>query len=378
MSSVLYERKQEFQNFIYFSNNLRYSSGMQKFGIYIHFPFCLSKCPYCDFASKACRHFDEDILVNGYLRDLENAHKQPVSSIFFGGGTPSMLSAQSVDKVISFIAKNFTITLDAEITIEANPDAIDKHKMADFKNCGVNRLSLGVQALNDQDLKFLGRLHNLETALIRIEEMKSVFDNCSIDLIYARPNQTLEQWEKELDTALNFDLPHLSLYELSIEEGTPFYRKGITPCDDEVARELYLFTLDRTEKAGLPYYEVSNFAKKGFESRHNLLYWQGDDYLGIGPAAHGRIGLKATQNPVNVNEWLQKGTIAEELTPQERQEEKIMMGLRLREGITIEGIKEKNIKQALKNGWIENNPNRIIPTKEGILMLNQLTLLLVS
>ncbi len=351
---------------------------MQKFGIYIHFPFCLSKCPYCDFASKACKHFDEDILVNGYLRDLKNAPKQPVSSIFFGGGTPSMLSSQAVDKVISFIEKNFTIIPEAEITIEANPDAINKQKMKDFKNCGINRLSLGIQALNDTDLKFLGRLHNLKTAITRIEEMTSVFNNCSIDLIYARPNQTLDLWQKELDFALSFNLPHLSLYELTIEEGTVFYKKGIAPCDEETARELYLFTLNKTEKDGIPYYEVSNFAKKGFESRHNLLYWQGDNYLGVGPAAHGRIGLKATYNPKDINEWLQNGTIIEELTHQERQEEKIMMGLRLREGITTKGIKHQNIKQALQNGWIENDSNRIIPTKEGFLMLNQLTLLLLS
>lgn len=351
---------------------------MQKFGIYIHFPYCLSKCPYCDFASHACRHFDEDVLINGYLRDLKHASFRPVSSIFFGGGTPSMLSAKAVDVIIQAIQKDFTIMPDAEITMEANPDAVDKQKMQDFKNAGINRLSLGVQALNEADLKFLGRLHTLQTAVFRMEEMLSVFNNCSIDLIYARPNQTISAWQKELDFALSFNLPHLSLYELTIEEGTAFYKKGKTPCDDELARDLYLLTLDKMEKAKIPYYEVSNFAKKGFESQHNLLYWHGDDYLGIGPAAHGRIGLYATQNPKDVNEWLQKGTITEKLTPDERKEEKIMMGLRLREGIKNDGISEQNIQKARANGWIKDNPKRIIPTKEGLLMLNQLTLLLLS
>jgi len=197
---------------------MEYDTAMKKFGIYIHFPYCLSKCPYCDFASTACRHFDEQILQIGYLRDLQTAPKYPVSSVFFGGGTPSMMSVNLVDMLLRTIAKDFTLQQDTEITMEANPDAIDIQKMRDFKACGVNRLSLGVQALNDLDLKFLGRLHSQQTACQRIDEMKSVFDNCSIDLIYARPHQTLSEWEKELKQALNFDLPHMSLYELTIEE----------------------------------------------------------------------------------------------------------------------------------------------------------------
>ena len=351
---------------------------MQKCGIYIHFPFCLSKCPYCDFASKACRHFDEAVLKTGYLRDIDQAPKKQITSIYFGGGTPSMMSPQLIDVLISSVAKKFTITPNAEITMEANPDAIDKQKMQNFKNCGINRLSLGVQALNDADLKFLGRLHSSQTAKQRIEEMKNIFDNCSIDLIYARPNQTLKEWQQELTQALLFNLPHLSLYELTIEGGTVFYRKKIKACDERTARDLYLLTLEETEKKGLPFYEVSNFAKKGFESRHNLLYWQGDDYIGIGPAAHGRIGLTATQNPAIVDEWIKHGTLIEKLTPKERFEEKIMMGLRLRQGIPNDNIEKRNIDKAIQNGWIKKDTSHIIPTKEGFLMLNQLTLLLLS
>lgn len=351
---------------------------MKKFGIYIHFPYCLSKCPYCDFASTACRHFDEQILQIGYLRDLQTAPKYPVSSVFFGGGTPSMMSVNLVDMLLRTIAKDFTLQQDTEITMEANPDAIDIQKMRDFKACGVNRLSLGVQALNDLDLKFLGRLHSQQTACQRIDEMKSVFDNCSIDLIYARPHQTLSEWEKELKQALNFDLPHMSLYELTIEEGTPFSRKDITPCDEQTARDLYLYTLDVMESAHIPFYEVSNCARAGYESRHNLLYWEGADYIGIGPAAHGRIGLMATHNPSSVAEWVKNGTMNEPLTSEERFEEKVMMGLRLRKGISSNGIQIKNIQAALNNGWITYANEHITPTKEGLLMLNPLTLLLLS
>ena len=195
---------------------------MQKFGIYIHFPYCLSKCPYCDFASVACRAFDEKILRQGYFRDLDRTPKNPVSSIFFGGGTPSMMSVGLCEDILNKIAADFTILPNAEITMEANPDAIDEPKMHDLKRAGINRLSLGVQALNDADLKFLGRLHNSQTAILRIEQMMRVFDNCSIDLIYARPNQDMASWKHELGRVLEFGLPHLSLYELTIEEGTAF------------------------------------------------------------------------------------------------------------------------------------------------------------
>ena len=263
--------------------------------------------------------------------------------------------------------------------MEANPDAVTKEKMIAFKQAGINRLSLGVQALNDTDLKFLGRIHSSKTALERIEQMRHVFDNCSVDLIYARPNQTIKDWEAELKQVLSFDLPHISLYQLTIEEGTAFERKGIELIDDETARALYLKTFEMAEMAGVPLYEVSNFARNGFECRHNLLYWQGDDYAGIGPAAHGRLGLIATKNPKDVKEWLSSGTTQTKLTAQERMEEKILMGLRLRRGMSSKGIHPDKLEAAVRKGWLFYDARNewMAPTIEGLLMLNQLILMLV-
>ena len=352
---------------------------MKKFGIYIHWPFCLSKCPYCDFASVPCRAVDEELLWRRYMRDLQNTPHAPITSVFFGGGTPSMMSAGLLEKFLTEIERDFGFSPDVEISLEANPDAITKEKMLDFKKAGVNRLSLGVQALNDTDLKFLGRIHSAQTALARIDEMRQVFDNCSIDLIYAHPNQTLKSWEAELKRVLSFDLPHISLYQLTIEEGTPFDRKGVEPADDETARLLYIKTFEMTEATGVPLYEVSNFARDGFECRHNLLYWQGDDYAGIGPAAHGRLGLLATENPKDVKEWLSNGTMQTKLTEQERFEEKLLMGLRLRKGMSSKGIHSDKLEEAVRRGWLFYNPRDswMAPTMEGSLMLNQLIVLLV-
>ena len=352
---------------------------MEKFGIYIHWPFCLSKCPYCDFASVPCRAADETLLLSGYLRDLQALPVRKVNSVFFGGGTPSMMSLQTLEKLLCFIEKKFGFAENVEISLEANPDAIDLKKMQAFHSLGVNRLSMGIQALNDTDLRFLGRIHDLKTALSRIEQMHRVFDNCSIDLIYARPNQTVQSWNDELDVALSFELPHLSLYQLTIEEGTVFDKKGIEPADEEIARTLYLSTLEKMEKNGLMLYEVSNFAKPSFECRHNLLYWQGDDYAGVGPAAHGRLGLIATENPTGVSDWIKFGTTQTPLSKEERFEEKIMMGLRLKKGMSAKGIHPDKIQQAVLNGWLYFNERDLwmAPTQEGLLMLNQLILLLV-
>ena len=352
---------------------------MEKFGIYVHWPFCLSKCPYCDFASVPCHAADEDLLLAGYLRDLKDLPKRPVTSVFFGGGTPSMMSEKLLERILHQVEQSFGFAPNIEISLEANPDAITKEKMIAFKQIGVNRLSLGVQALNDADLKFLGRIHSAKTALTRIEQMHQIFDNCSIDLIYARPNQTMEEWEKELKQVLSFDLPHISLYQLTIEEGTVFDRKGIEPADDETARNLYLKTIEMTDLAGIPLYEVSNFAQSGFECRHNLLYWQGDDYAGIGPAAHGRLGLIATENPKKVDEWIKKGTSKTTLTATERFEEKLLMGLRLRKGMSATGSHPDKLEKAVRQGWLLYNPRNewMAPTMEGLMMLNQLILMLV-
>ncbi len=347
---------------------------MEKFGIYIHWPFCLSKCPYCDFFSLPAASWDEKTLESAYIRDLKRIPIRTVTSLFFGGGTPSLMSPRLVHRLITVIRDNFPVASEMEISLEANPDAIDKLKMEAFHAAGINRLSLGIQALNQKDLKFLGRRHTLETALQRIEEMKSVFYNFSFDLIYARPGQTLQAWQNELEEALSFNPPHLSLYQLTIEEETPFARKNIDLPDDEIARSLYEWTLERMEKADCPFYEVSNFARSGFECRHNLLYWEGDDYAGIGPAAHGRLGLIATENPKNLSSWLKGETITTLLSPFERQEEKLIMGLRLKKGISDKGLSPINIQKAIKKGWLKQEKGRIFATREGFMMLNQLIL----
>ncbi|MBO7332700.1 MAG: radical SAM family heme chaperone HemW [Alphaproteobacteria bacterium] len=349
----------------------------ENFGIYIHWPFCLSKCPYCDFYSCPSKKWDADTFYNGYLRDLNLYPPRPVSSVFFGGGTPSLMPVSLVERILNTIDEKFGILPNAEISMEANPDAIDKEKMLTLKNIGINRLSLGVQALNSPDLKKLGRLHSLETALARIEEMQSVFPNHSIDLIYTRPDQSLADWEKELRFALSLNLPHLSLYQLTIEDGTAFARRNIILPDDETVRQMYLLTLDMTEEK-TPFYEVSNFAKKGFECRHNLLYWRKEDYIGIGPAAHGRIQNKGFQNPPDIQKWMDGYRETENLSDEELFEERLIMGLRLREGISDKGVDKASLLKATQQGWISHQKGRITPTPEGFLMLNKLILLLAE
>lgn len=349
----------------------------KNFGIYIHWPFCLSKCPYCDFYSCPSKKWDTEAFYKGYIRDLTLYPPRPVSSIFFGGGTPSLMPVSLVENILKTIDERFKILPNAEISMEANPDAIDKPKMFALKNIGINRLSLGVQALNSQDLKKLGRIHSLETALGRIEDMQDVFPNHSIDLIYARPEQTLTNWEKELTFALSLNLPHLSLYQLTIEDGTAFARRNISLPDDETVRQMYLLTLQMTEK-DIPFYEVSNFAKKGFECRHNLLYWHKEDYIGIGPASHGRIRNQGFQNPTNIQKWLNGERTTESLSDEELFEERLIMGLRLREGISDKGVDKASLLKATQQGWITHQKGRIIPTTEGFLMLNRLILLLAE
>lgn len=352
------------------------------FGLYIHWPYCLSKCPYCDFASSACSGIDETALLKGYLRDLDLFMKhsdRPLTSLFFGGGTPSLMSVLFLTQLMKEINKRFSFAPTIEITMEANPDAIDAEKMKAFKDLGVNRLSLGVQSLKDEDLIFLGRRHSVQTALNRLNDAVKIFDRVNMDLIYARPAQTLKDWEHELKKALELGLTHYSLYQLTLEEGTLFYKQGLELPPEELARELYIQTDEIMKKASCASYEVSNYAKTGHESVHNLTYWLGGDYLGIGPAAHGRIGLTATSAPPHVKDWLQKGLVTETLTPRERFEEKVLMGLRLTQTpFPIEGLCMQGVQCALELKWIERQANSILPTLEGTLMLNELILMLLS
>ena len=262
-------------------------------GIYIHWPYCRSKCPYCDFYKEIRKDVPQEEIVDGYLEDLEFYRQytggRQVSSIFFGGGTPSLMEPRQVGRLIDYINSVWGLTPEAEISLEANPNSHYPQMFADLHRAGINRLSLGVQALNDDDLRFLGRTHNLKQAYAAVDEVLKNFDNHSIDLIYARPNQSLSSWEKELKQAAAMGLKHISLYQLTIEDGTVFSRKGIKPLDDEAAAEMYLATENLLQSFNYQKYEVSNYALPGFESRHNLLYWIGQDYIGVGPSAHGRL-----------------------------------------------------------------------------------------
>ncbi len=352
------------------------------FGIYIHWPFCISKCPYCDFYSKVVRHNNQDDLINDYLDDLnyynEITKERTVTSVFFGGGTPSLISAANIEKIINFISKKWTLSPQAEISLEANPNTQTPTLFADLRQAGINRLSLGVQALNSPDLKFLERTHSLQEAYSAIEQVTKHFANHSMDLIYARPQQTLSNWLSELHEAVRFGFKHMSLYQLTIEDGTIFAKKGIQPMEEKKATELYNQTNQFLNDNGYPRYEVSNYASPDFRCRHNLLYWQGDDYLGIGKGAHGR--LKRNGKFYALTHKRQ----TEELSAQERAEELIIMGLRLPQGIdkqrfeNICGLKFDNIINNDKanilqqNNLIENSSQTLRANKNGYLHHNHI------
>ena len=350
------------------------------FGLYVHWPYCIHKCPYCDFASSVCHSPDESALLKSYIRDMKIfSDKRPLTSLFFGGGTPSLMRLEFFEKLMDEIQKHYTFAKDIEISLEANPDTVDKAKLKNFKSLGVNRLSIGVQSLNEKDLHFLGRTHSVQRAIDCIYDAQQIFNNINIDLIYARPHQTLKAWEQELTAALKFQLPHYSLYQLTIEENTIFERKGQRGATTTQARKLYQLTDALMNNAKRPAYEVSNYAQKGFECRHNLTYWLGQDYIGIGPAAHGRLGLIATANRRTPTLWIKENPEQEKLTPDQRNLEKLLMGLRLRQhAFPTNHLNPINIQKALQKKWITKDKNGIRPTLEGTLMLNQLILLLAD
>lgn len=356
------------------------STESNLFGLYVHWPYCIHKCPYCDFASTVCPKPNEDILLKTYIRDMDFfPANHPLTSLFFGGGTPSLMSLSFFEKLMRAIRQHYRFAPDIEISMEANPDTVDKSKLKEFKDLGINRLSIGVQSLNEKDLKFLGRTHTVQRAINCIEEAKNIFDNINIDLIYARPHQSLKAWEQELLQALRFNLPHYSLYQLTIEENTIFERKGQKAASETQARRLYKLTDKIMAEHKRPAYEVSNYAKKGFECRHNMTYWLGADYIGIGPAAHGRLGLVATENARSVPLWIKTNPHTETLSPKDRYLEKLLMGLRLRQHpFSASNLNPQKIQKATQKGWITQTPKGIVPTQEGILMLNQLILLLAD
>lgn len=325
---------------------------MEPFGVYIHWPFCLSKCPYCDFNSHVRDRIDQARWRAAFLTEIdhtaEGAPRRPVTSIFFGGGTPSLMPPETVGAIIERIAELWGLADDVEITAEANPTSVEREKLSALSAAGVNRVSLGVQALDNDVLRFLGRGHDAREAIAAIETAAELFGRYSFDLIYARPDQSAADWRQELGRALALAGSHLSLYQLTIERGTPFYgnwRQGqLMPLDDDAAADLFIETQEILTAAGLPAYEISNHAAAGAECRHNLLYWRYGEYAGIGPGAHGRLiaarGKLAVERRKLPERWLEQverqghGTRSESLLSREdRVVEMVMMGLRTNEGI---------------------------------------------
>jgi putative oxygen-independent coproporphyrinogen III oxidase len=325
----------------------------QPLALYIHWPFCKSKCPYCDFNSHVRERIDEPRWRAALLAELDHwapsLKGRELVSIFFGGGTPSLMAPATAAALIERAAQHWPAVRDLEITLEANPTSVEASRFAELRAAGVNRVSLGVQALDDASLKFLGRGHNTGEARAAVKLAARLFDRFSFDLIYARPGQTLEAWREELAAALAMAGDHLSLYQLTIEQGTAFAtafaRGDFHLPDDETQGALYEMTQETLAAAGLPAYEISNHARPGQECRHNLVYWRYQDYLGIGPGAHGRLTLgdekRALKNFRAPETWLKAvgraGHGVEEsllLAAEERRDEMLMMGLRLGEGVT--------------------------------------------
>ena len=323
------------------------------FGVYVHWPFCLSKCPYCDFNSHV-RHaaIDEARFLRAFQAEIastaERVPGRAVTSIFLGGGTPSLMKPQTVGAILDAIGRYWRVAAGVEVTLEANPTSVEATRFAGYRVAGVNRVSLGVQALDDASLKALGRLHSAREALDAVAIARKSFERYSFDLIYARPDQTPEKWTDELTLAIAEAAEHLSLYQLTIEEGTPFFglhaAGKLTTPDEALARALYDVTQEVCSRHGLPAYEISNHAREGAECRHNLVYWRGEEYAGIGPGAHGRLDIEGTRHAIATEKrpeaWLMRveanghGVVTDDLlNSEERADEFLLMGLRLVEGI---------------------------------------------
>ena len=369
------------------------------FGIYVHWPFCAAKCPYCDFNSHVRSAFDDMEWAHAVARELaytaslQGDGRPVVRSIFFGGGTPSLMGGHAASTVLDAIAGLWPVANDAEITLEANPASADATRFRDYRGAGINRVSLGVQALNDADLKFLGRLHDVAEARAALAMAMDAFDHVSLDLIYARPGQTPAQWEAELVEALSFGTEHLSLYQLTIEPATPFATLERTGAlrvpDDDRAAALYELTQAMTEAAGRPAYEISNHATPGAECRHNLIYWRYGSYAGVGPGAHGRLDLAgkrvATSCERLPERWRDKvgregHGIAEmaQIASPDAAREHLLMNLRLAEGLDLDAYRARwgaapdaeRIAALVREGFVTQSGARLAATPRGRLVLN--------
>ncbi|MFD0982217.1 radical SAM family heme chaperone HemW [Tropicimonas aquimaris] len=341
------------------------------FGLYVHWPFCQSKCPYCDFNSHVAEHIDQKRWADALSREVERAGaltgRRKLDTVFFGGGTPSLMAPETVAQVLDTVRATLPLANDWEVTLEANPTSVEAGRFAAYRQAGVNRISLGVQSLNDGDLRRLGRLHSAAEARAAFDIARREFDRVSFDLIYARQDQSLDAWCEELDRALEMAIDHLSLYQLTIEPGTAFgaraARGGLRGLPDEdLSADMYDLTVERCAEAGLELYEVSNFARSGAICKHNMLYWSAGDYAGVGAGAHGRLTLKgqrhATVCPSAPGAWLKKAEqeadAFEEFAPlsgQEAAEEYLLMGLRVTQGISMSRL--------LAMGADTDLPNRV-------------------
>ena len=374
------------------------STGDAGFGLYIHWPFCQSKCPYCDFNSHVAERVDQTRWLKAYLAEIDRVGRETagrrLQSVFFGGGTPSLMDPDTVFAILDRVRATWSVANDWEVTLEANPGSVETGKLRAFRSAGVNRLSMGVQALNDADLKRLGRLHTAADAIAAFDVARSCYDRVSFDLIYARQDQTPEDWAAELTRALDMAVDHLSLYQLTVEDGTAFGDrhakgglKGLPDEDRSVA--LYEITQNLCGAAGLPAYEVSNHARDGAQSQHNLIYWRGGDYAGVGPGAHGRLTLEgrrwATEALKAPSAWLDAvekhgaGELPrEDIGALARAQEYVLMSLRLSEGLDLarlQAISGHSLPQAAVSdlcalGLIVTDAGRVRATGQGRLVLN--------
>ncbi len=368
------------------------------FGLYIHWPFCQSKCPYCDFNSHVAARIDQSRWLQAFELEIDRigalTQGRILNTVFFGGGTPSLMEAATVQGILDRIRATWTLANDIEITLEANPGSVEAARFESYAKAGVNRVSLGIQSLDPEDLRRLGRMHSVDEAAKAIAIAQSTFDRVSIDLIYARQNQTLAAWRDELHRALDFGTSHLSLYQLTIEDGTVFGQmhaknllKGLP--EEDLSADMFELTQEITRVAGLPAYEVSNHARPGDESRHNLIYWRMGDYAGIGPGAHGRLTLDsarfATEAERQPTPWLERtlkrtgsAETVERLAAEDRASEYLMFALRLREGASLQRfaalagqqLSENAIAEVETLGLLTRAGDRIATTDQGVMMLN--------
>lgn len=368
------------------------------FGLYLHWPFCQSKCPYCDFNSHVAARIDQSRWLTAFEAEIDRigalTQGRILNTVFFGGGTPSLMEAATVQGILDRIRATWTLANDVEITLEANPGSVEAARFEGYAKAGVNRVSLGIQSLDPEDLRRLGRMHSVDEAQAAITVAQNTFQRVSIDLIYARQNQTLAAWRDELRRALDFGTSHLSLYQLTIEDGTVFGQmhaknllRGLP--EEDLSADMFELTQEITAAAGLPAYEVSNHARPGDESRHNLIYWRMGDYAGIGPGAHGRLTLDSTRFATEAERmpttWLDRtaqrpgsAERRERLAPEDRASEYLMFALRLKEGashdryaaLAGQPLPQAALDEVIALNLLTQDGDTIRTTDSGVMMLN--------